>query len=268
MNMDELTKSQIVLLTLLVSFVTSIATGIVTVALLGQAPPAITQSVSRIIRETVQTVGPASLSQRPAATQTREKTVVVNESDLKSKAVERASASLVRVMQSAADGPVFLGLGVVLDSEGMIATDSESLQESADVSVLLPNGLSVRSFVRARDAKTGIAYLLPATTTPAAQFFPISISTNHVVLGQTVIALGGKTQPRIASGLIASLASLGEASTSPRVIETNIASETTLPGALLIDTQGILLGINTSGGGSASGANFISASALRRPVLK
>ena len=34
MNMEELSKSQIVLLTLLVSFVTSIATGIVTVSLM------------------------------------------------------------------------------------------------------------------------------------------------------------------------------------------------------------------------------------------
>ena len=36
--MENLTKPQIILLTLLVSFVTSIATGIVTVALMNQAP--------------------------------------------------------------------------------------------------------------------------------------------------------------------------------------------------------------------------------------
>ena len=49
MDMEELSKSQIILLTLLVSFVTSIATGIVTVSLMNQAPPAIAQTVNRII---------------------------------------------------------------------------------------------------------------------------------------------------------------------------------------------------------------------------
>src|SRR4029077_18213268 len=54
MDIEKLTKSQIVLLTLLVSFVTSIATGIVTVSLMDQAPPAIAQSVSRIVEHTVE----------------------------------------------------------------------------------------------------------------------------------------------------------------------------------------------------------------------
>src|SRR3989344_9685665 len=69
MNMEELTKSQIVLLTLLVSFVTSIATGIVTVALIDQAPAGVTQTVSHIIRETVQSAVQAVISQSAAVVQ-------------------------------------------------------------------------------------------------------------------------------------------------------------------------------------------------------
>ena len=51
--MEHLTKQQIILLALLVSFVTSIATGIVTVSLINQAPAGTTNTVERIIEDLV-----------------------------------------------------------------------------------------------------------------------------------------------------------------------------------------------------------------------
>ena len=87
MDLEELSKSQIILLTLLVSFVTSIATGIVTVSLMDQAPPAIAQTVNRIVERTVEKV--VSLPSQTAAAVTTEKTVVIKESDLISDAVAK-----------------------------------------------------------------------------------------------------------------------------------------------------------------------------------
>ena len=51
--MEHLNKQQIILLALLVSFVTSIATGIVTVSLINQAPAGTTNTVERIIEDSV-----------------------------------------------------------------------------------------------------------------------------------------------------------------------------------------------------------------------
>ena len=48
-NMVSLTKTQIVLLFLLVSFVTSLATGIVSVTLVNQAPQPVTHTINKVV---------------------------------------------------------------------------------------------------------------------------------------------------------------------------------------------------------------------------
>ena len=52
----NLNTQQIVLLCLLVSFVTSIATGITVVSLMQQVPEPVTQTINRVIEKTVETV--------------------------------------------------------------------------------------------------------------------------------------------------------------------------------------------------------------------
>lgn len=58
MNLEQLTKTQLILLALLVSFVTSIATGIVTVTLVNQAPTDVIRTVNRVVEKTVERVVP------------------------------------------------------------------------------------------------------------------------------------------------------------------------------------------------------------------
>ena len=79
--MEGLTKQQIVLVALLISFVTSIATGIVTVALMDQAPPGVTQTINRVVERTIEKVVPTPSQNQSAAVVTKE-TIVVKEDDL------------------------------------------------------------------------------------------------------------------------------------------------------------------------------------------
>ena len=117
--MDHLNKQQLVLLALLLSFVTSIATGIVTVSLVNQAPPAVTQTINRVVERTIEKVVPA----QGAAVITRE-TVVVKSDDAAINSIEKNSASIVRIKTkidpntagnpSAEPLEVFVGLGLVV----------------------------------------------------------------------------------------------------------------------------------------------------------
>ena len=56
MDIKDLNKSQLILLAVLLSFVTSIATGITTVTLMQQAPTSFTAPVNRIIQQTVEKI--------------------------------------------------------------------------------------------------------------------------------------------------------------------------------------------------------------------
>src|SRR3989338_10938680 len=95
MEIEKLNKTQIILLTLLTSFVTSIATGIVTVTLLEQAPPVVTQTINRVVESTIEKVIPS----QGTSVVTKETTVVVKEDDLIAKSIENDSLSLARIFE-------------------------------------------------------------------------------------------------------------------------------------------------------------------------
>jgi S1-C subfamily serine protease len=260
MDIEQLNKSQIVLLTLLVSFVTSIATGIVTVSLMEQAPPAIAQTVNRVIERTVETVAPAPQGQTAAATViTQEKTVVVSETDLISQAVQKVTPAIVRIYDNKEESPTFHAIGIVLDTKGSIVTDSASITGS-DYTVALSDGTRVRMFVNARDKVSGFAFLQPATTTGNATptWKPAAIASNKVLLGGTVVAVAGRTVARIHPGVVT-------ATPEDKIVDTNIPTESILPGSPIINTDGSIVGVSTSESRTSSATGFMSTMLLLPP---
>ncbi|MDO8576465.1 MAG: hypothetical protein Q7R90_04060 [bacterium] len=270
MNMEQLTKSQIVLLTLLVSFVTSIATGIVTVSLMDQAPPAVAQTVNRIIERTIETVAVAPKTQTAATVITQEKTVIVKEADLISQALTRVNPSIVRLFTTSTDTPAFLALGVVMDASGTIVSDADIFREG-DVAVAeLASGSRVRVTLSSQDVTSAIAYFASATTTTEGKsvvWSPISIAGVHPALGTTVIAIGGKSTPRVGTGIITTLIAAAD-DKGPQVIDTDVGVESILAGAPLISTEGTLLGLRTGIARAASPTGFVSASVLMKKEEK
>lgn len=261
MDIEHLNKSQIILLTLLVSFVTSIATGIVTVSLMEQAPPVIAQTVNRVIERTIQTVASSTPSRTQAATViTQEKTVVVNESELIAAAIKKIEPSIVRVYNASEENPVLLALGIVLDGSGKIATDSEALGGRDDAAVVSHDGKRIRMFVTSIDRDNGLAFLQESTTTPVAKapWVPAQISGNQTVLGESVVAIAGKTTTRISPGIVTTLIPAG----GGHIIDTNVSGDLLLPGSPIVNTQGALLGVSTMVSRTSSVQGFIPALVL------
>jgi S1-C subfamily serine protease len=258
MDIEELSKSQIVLLVLLISFVTSMATGIVTVSLMDQAPTSVAQTVNRVIEQTIKEVASPGQS---AAAATPVKTVVVKESDAIAGAVQKSTPSIVRLYSS--DGSTFLGLGVVVDASGDIVTDTAAVGSVGQASVALANGSSAQASVMTRDAGAGIALLAVATssvstTTPA--WVPIGVPSSAPVLGETVVLIAGESNPWIGSGLISSLTPAS--ATMEALVKTDISGDNVLYGSPLIDTDGNLVGLSTEVSRAVSGSAFIPIAAI------
>ena len=257
MNLEELNKSQIVLLTLLVSFVTSIATGIVSVTLMEQAPPAVTQTVNRIVERTVERVVPQEGQVAAAAT---EKIVTTQESDRVADAVAKSVPVAVHLFAQGkdtygADVEVFLGLGVVASRDGLIFADASMMADGASISVRRSDGVRVPGIVVGRDTAAGIARIQAATSTETEkdgtkQMMPIGWTpavfvNSKAQLGETVVALGGQSSLKIASGIVTAL-SAGSEGAAAHLIETSISSEVYAVGSPLVTTNGEVLGIATA----------------------
>ena len=258
MEIEHLSKSQIVLLTLFTTFVSSIATGIVTFSLMQQAPPVITQTVNRIVERTVEKSAPvhAALAAVPA------KTVVVQERDTIARAVATMSPSIVRIYTSGKEDAKFLALGVVLTPSGIIATDASALGEAGDAVAELPGGAHARVFVDRRDAASGLAFLHATTTSSelTIEWKPVGLAAGKPVLGQSVIALSGRSALRLGVGVVTESDVSGGAAIL--ILGTSIAGASITVGSPLIDETGALIGISTDVSRGASPSAFVSADAL------
>lgn len=253
MDLERLTKHQILLLTLLVSFVTSIATGIVTVSLMDQAPAGVTKVINQIVERTVQTVAPSS---QGAAVAT-EKTVVVKQDELVPQSIAAVQKSMVRIVIAGSDQLV--ARGIILDIKGTTITDGLALlnTQTSNFQAILPSGERVQATPRGDlTAKIVELDLALATTTG---FVPAKLAdTSKLTLGQSVLRIGGGGIDTVGEGVIAAMST----EAAKDVVYASVVSQT--PGSVLLTIFGEVIGIHTSEGVDASAYTIIPA--LQTPV--
>lgn len=211
--MENLTKHQLILVALLISFVTSIATGIVTVSLMDQAPKGVTQTVNRIIEKTVERV----VTDPNKKGDVVKETIVVKEEDKIIEAIENNAKSMVRIYKtdsaSGASIPLksFVGLGIIISKDGDIVSDNSVITPSDSYSVILNDSkeYDVKLIPSKENNLVAFLKIIPRDKEVLSLTPAILADSDSLKLGQTVISLGGKLRNSVSIGVITSFVESG-----------------------------------------------------------
>src|SRR3989338_2553341 len=206
MDIEELSKSQLILLTILVNFVTSVATGILTVSLLDQAPPYVTQTVDRVVERTIQTVAatPAAIIQAPAP----------SNQDLVTAAIGADAARAVALFAaSTRTSTPAIAIGTYLPKARAVATAAQDVLPK-EVLIEFTNG-SYRAASLAHEGKGIAIYGFADSAVLPKMASPALINASDLKLGQTVLALGA--DGAASTGIVARVSSTGVHTTLPDI---------------------------------------------------
>ncbi len=258
--MEHLNKQQIILLTLLTSFVTSIATGIVTVSLMNQAPLGVTQTINRVVEKTIEKVITPSPTSNTSNTQTVKETIVVNEDDQTVSAIDRNSKSLVRIYRTSIDPASFVesmnlvGIGVVVTDDGIMAADNSVIFDSGKYFITSDDGkLHDLTVLRAVSGEQVALLKIKSDDKNPLTLPKVTLSDQgDLKLGQSVIYIGGDTKNIVATGIVSSLntkdikSDTASSTTLVVSIVTTVPSKNFIPGGLLLNLSGDLVGIKST----------------------
>ncbi|OGI90196.1 hypothetical protein A2911_02205 [Candidatus Nomurabacteria bacterium RIFCSPLOWO2_01_FULL_40_15] len=231
MDIKDLNKSQLILLAILLSFITSIATGITTVTLMQQAPSSVTVPINRVVRQTVEKI-------QQIEGKTTVNTVVVKEEDLVVDAIAENQSATFAISKGGIDEngnsiEIPLGRGFAVSAEGFVVIDgmlargkeayfvqNASGKFKADFMYLDNAGFSFLKIGAPLDEKSKLSFTVPT-----------SGDLSEMKIGQKIIVLGSTISSFIFEG--------------NKNIQINVTKS--IAGGLVLNLDGKALGIALSG---------------------
>lgn len=295
MDLEQLTKSQVILLTLLVSFVTSIATAIFTVSMVNQAPPPITNTINKVVERIVSPLGIEPKA--PVVTENKQPEYLSKEEAVIS-VVKKVSPAVVSVVATK-DLPVIeqyyvnpfggdsllngldiqipqyrqkgieskevgSGTGFFVTDDGMLLTNKHVVEDKeAKYTVIMNDGRKLEAKVLVRDPFQDLAIIkVEGKDFPSLQLGDSTTAS----IGQTVIAVGntlGEFSNTVSVGIISGLNRKITAQGSQSgpeelksLIQTDAAINRGNSGGPLVNLQGKVIGINTAVAEQAQSVGF------------
>src|SRR3989338_11222214 len=155
MDIKDLNKPQLLLLAVLLSFVTSIATGITTVTLMQQAPASFTAPVNRVVRQTIEKI-------QQVEGKTTVQTVIIKEEDLVVDAIAKNALSVFTITKEAQNEElktieVSAGRGFAISADGTVVADNNLVPDKGVYFVKNDSGKFKADFVSID--KAGFSFL-------------------------------------------------------------------------------------------------------------
>lgn len=190
MDINDLNKSQLILLAILLSFITSIATGITTVTLMDQAPDAVTVPINRVIRQTVEKI-------QQVEGKTTVQTVVVKEEDLVVDAISKnKSATFILTKEVRNENydmvEVSAGRGFAVSDKNIIVADALHVQGDGTYYAENASGKFRATFVSS--SGTGFSFLKIGEPLSADSKLSYSVPAfgdlSKMKVGQKMIVMG------------------------------------------------------------------------------
>ena len=201
MDVKDLNKSQLILLAVLLSFVTSLATGITTVTLMQQAPASFTVPVNRVIKQTIEKI-------QQVEGKTTVQTVVIKEEDLVVDAIAKNQSAVFTITKEAQDADfktieISAGRGFAVSTDGTVVVDG-NLVEGKGVYYLKNNSEKFKADFMLAD-KAGFSFLKIGDPVDGKSKIVFTVPTfgdlNKMKIGQKILVLGNTIFSSIFEGI-------------------------------------------------------------------
>lgn len=244
MNIEELSKAQLLLLTVMVNFVVSIATGVLTVSFLDQAPTTVTQGVNRVIEHTIQTIATPIEVSNPIKSITAPSKPSPTAEQMVTAAIGDDVARSVLIHKTSTSTPA-LAFGTYLPKSRAVVTAAvQGLPKEAIVQ--FSDGSSAEASISKSSGSLVIYGFADDADLPQAPDARL-VDASTLKQGQTVIALTKD------SAAITGIISKVEATD----IQTTLSG---VPmGAGVVDTMGFVVGVGSATPGVLTPASAITA---------
>ncbi len=265
--MEDLNKHQLILLTLLISFVTSIATGIITYTLLQEAPVEVTNTINRVVEKTIAQVTPSDNGKTIV-----KEVQVVNEEDLVLSSIEKNTKSIVRLKTRGSDGAeIITGIGFVISDSGNVVFDSRSYNPVAANYVIFADGRSFSVDKVFSDPDTNLTFIKLTMNghKPEEQVFaPTTLGNSALLkLGQSIIEISGRESNSVNIGRVSEIKLTEDGKTIKKVIS-NIKVAGATIGSPFLNLSGEIIGLELPIAEGDTSYTFIPVNSLKNSISK
>ncbi len=183
---------------------------------------------------------------------------------------------IVRVVSEGTRAPIRgtgIGTGVIFNPDGYILTNNHVVEDSTQISVVLPDERTVDAKIVGRDPFTDLAVLkVNEQRLPVAKLG----NSDHMRIGEWVIAIGNALAlqggPSVTVGVVSALGrSVGVPGTTivlHDMVQTDAAINVGNSGGPLLNLQGEVIGINTVIVSEAQGIGFAVGTSTALPIME